>query len=253
MIHKDNLIHREIPILTYHRVVKTAVENSIFNIYITKDKLEQQIKYFLKRGRELVTFKDLQQRFVKKPLILTFDDGYQDNYQNLLPLLKKYNSKAVIFVLANRELTYNKWDVKKGEVKANLMSDNEIIKCHKSGYIEIASHGLNHKHLTKISDNELNKEIIESKQILEKIIADEIVSFAYPYGDYDDKVRIVVKNSGYNFGIATVQGDSCFKNDLFAIKRIPIFPTESKLSLFKKSSGYYLKYQKLKHKIRLLH
>ena len=115
---------KEIPILTYHRVVETPPDNSLINMYVTVDEMESQIIGLHKRGFETVTFKDIAEgKQVKKPVILTFDDGYLDNYENLLPLLRKHNAKAVIFALANRELKNNQWDIVNGEPEWPLMNN----------------------------------------------------------------------------------------------------------------------------------
>jgi peptidoglycan/xylan/chitin deacetylase (PgdA/CDA1 family) len=237
---------QEIPVMMYHRVVEKKLTDSKYNVFVTKDNLEKQIKYFLKRKYQLVTFKDLQTKVVKKPMVLTFDDGYLDNYQNLLPLLKKYQIKAVIFVLADS--SYNHWDVKKGEPRAELMNQKQILECHQSGYVEIASHGLTHQHLPTLNDEALENELVESKKILEIIINNRIVSFAYPYGDYNKREKQAVKKAGYEFGIATGRGSPYFQEDLFEIRRVHMFPEESKMQLWKKSSGFYLRYLKFKGK-----
>jgi peptidoglycan/xylan/chitin deacetylase (PgdA/CDA1 family) len=179
-------------------------------------------------------------------MVLTFDDGYLDNYQNLLPLLKKYQIKAVIFFLA--ECSYNDWDVKTGEPRAELMNKKQILECHQSGLIEIASHGLTHQHLPLLSDTDLENELSQSKKTLENIINDRIISFAYPYGDYGLREKVSVKQAGYDFGIATGRGSPYFQDDLFEIRRVHMFPEESKIQLWKKSSGFYLRYLKLKGK-----
>jgi len=217
-LHKDNLIHKEIPVMMYHRVVKKTQKRSRFHVFTTQDVLEGQIKSFLAEGYKLVTFKDLQNKYVDKPMILTFDDGYLDNYENLFPLLKKYGIKAVIFVLADSQ--YNHWDTSKGEVKAELMNHQQILELSKSGLVEIASHGLKHRRLPLLNDAELRAEITQSKKIIEEIIQDKVISFAYPWGLHGNREKFAVKNAGYKFGVATDGGSNFFKDDLFGIRRI---------------------------------
>jgi len=115
-----------------------------------------------------------------KPIILIFDDGYEDNYFHLMPLLKKHHVKAVIFVLADEPLYNNRWNMAEGEPEAALMSPEQIIECHQSGCVEIASHGISHRRLTKLTDDELAFEISATKRRLEEMTGDEVVSFAYP-------------------------------------------------------------------------
>ena len=240
---------KEAVVVIYHRVVDKPLTNSKFNVYITQDKLDWQLGSLKKRGFDFVTFKDLAKGVrVKKPIILTFDDGYEDNYFNLLPLLKKYQAKAVIYCLGDRTAQSNTWDEKLGEPRARLMNDNQIKECHDSGLVEIASHGLKHQHLPDLDDKEACEEFELSKSNLESLINDKVVSFAYPYGDYGDREENLAYETGYDFAIGTVNGPLKLTDNYYAIRRVQIFPNEDKLGFWKKTSGFYLRLCKLKGK-----
>lgn len=240
---------KEAIVLMYHRVVNEPLTDSKFNVYITKDKLDWQLGSLKKRGFDFITFKDLfNGTKVKKPIILTFDDGYKDNYLNLLPLLKKHQAKAVVYCLGDRTIQSNTWDEKLGEPRANLMSDSQIKECHDSGLVEVASHGLKHQHLPDLNDKEACKEFELSKSNLESLINDKVVSFTYPYGDYGDTEEASAYEAGYDFAIGTVNGPLKLTDNYYAIRRIQIFPNEDKLSFWKKTSGFYLRLCKLKGK-----
>ena len=240
---------KEIPVLTYHRVLVEAPQASKFNIYVSTAELEAQIINLKQRGFEFVTFKDLADGAKpKKPVILTFDDGYEDNHKNLLPLLKKHQARAVIYVLADPALKNNSWDMVKGEPEAPLMSDAEVLECHRSGLVEIGSHGLYHQHLPQLSDKEARQEIFESKRMLEALLGDEVVSFAYPYGDYGQRETELVSEAGYCFGVATVSGPVKMADDLMRVRRITMFPNTGSSKFRRKTSGWYLRYCKLKGK-----
>ncbi|SMN15311.1 Polysaccharide deacetylase [uncultured Candidatus Thioglobus sp.] len=240
---------KEVAVIMYHRVVDGPLTDSKFNVYIAKDKLDWQIGYLKKRGFDFVTFKELASGVrVKKPIILTFDDGYEDNYLNLLPLLKKHQAKVVIYCLGDRSIKSNIWDEILGEPRANLMIDSQIKECHDSGLVEIASHGLKHQHLPDLNNKEACKELELSKLNLEKLINDKVVSFAYPYGDYGKREESLAYEAGYDFAIGTVNGPLKLTDDYYAIRRIQIFSNEGKLSFWKKTSGFYLRLCKLKGK-----
>ena len=240
---------KEVPVIMYHRVVNKPLTDSKFNVYITKDKLDWQLGNLKKRGFDFITFKDLANGVkVKKPIILTFDDGYEDNHLNLLPLLKKHQAKAVIYCLGDRSIQSNIWDEKLGEPRANLMNDSQIKECHDSGLIEIASHGLNHQHLPSLNEADADEEFKLSKKNLEQLINEKIVSFAYPYGDYGDREEALAYEAGYDFAIGTVNGPLKLTDNYYAIRRIQIFPNEDKLGFWKKTSGFYLRLCKLKGK-----
>lgn len=240
---------KEIPVLTYHRVLKQPPKGSKFNIYVTEAELESQLVKLKQRGFEFVTFKDIANGArLKKPVILTFDDGYEDNYQNLLPLLQKHNAQAVIYVLADRSIKNNYWDMSKGEIEAPLMSDQQLLECHQSGLVEIGSHGMSHQHLPQLDQAAAKQEIAGSKAVLEELINDEVVSFAYPYGDYGDRETELVRKTGYSFGVATVSGPVKMADDLMRVRRITMFPNTKPAKFWRKTSGWYLRYSKLKGK-----
>jgi len=240
---------KEVRVIMYHRVVDDPLTDSKFNVYITKDKLDWQLGNLKKRGFDFITFKDLANGVkVKKPIILTFDDGYEDNRLNLLPLLKKHQAKAVIYCLGDRSIQSNIWDERLGEPRANLMNDSQIKECHDSGLIEIASHGLKHQHLPSLNEADADEEFKLSKKNLEQLINEKIVSFAYPYGDYGEREEVMAYEAGYDFAIGTVNGPLKLTDNYYAIRRIQIFPNEGKLGFWKKTSGFYLRLCKLKRK-----
>lgn len=183
--------------------------------------------------------------FPKKPIILTFDDGYVDNYTNLLPLMEKYGYKGVIYLLGDFEVTYNYWDADKGDHRDEIMTKAQKKVFVEKGW-EIGSHTLTHRHLTQLSEKEAFDEIVKSKTNLEKELETQIISFAYPYGDVNEKVKELTKQSGHFLGIATDSGGMDIEEDLFQVFRINIFPNESLFQLYKKTSSWYRKYYKRK-------
>lgn len=247
----DDYLRRfgEVPVLTYHRVLKMPPVGSKHNIYVTVDELEAQIINLKRRGFEFATFKDIVRGVrPKKPVILTFDDGYADNYENLLPLLERHGARAVIFVLGDRSIRNNYWDMAKGEPEATLMSDAEVLACHNSGLIEIGAHGMSHTRLAELSDSLADYEVRESKRSLEKLLGTEVVSFAYPYGEYNPRHVISVREAGYAFGVATVSGPVAMADDRMRVRRITMFPGTTPFQFRKKTSGWYLRYCRLKGK-----
>ncbi len=239
----------EIPVLMYHQVPDAPPHGSIHRVYTTRDDLRRQFASLRRRGFETLTFKDLADgKRVKKPLILTFDDGYEDNYRNLLPLLEEFDFKAVIYALADESLTRNEWDITGGEPPAALMSRQQLLACQRSGRIEIGSHGLSHQHLPTLDARQLESELVESKRRLEQWLESEVVSFAYPYGDYGDREVAAARDAGYLFGIATVSGPLQLADDFYRIRRINMMPRDQGLKFWKKTCGWYLRYCRWKGK-----
>ena len=158
---------KEIPVLMYHRLINNKDEIGKNTIYLNVDEFEKQLKYLKDNNYITITFKDLykipkEERKNKKYIILTFDDGYKDNYNLLFPLLKKYNMKAVIYMVSDE--IYNKWDVEaSGEKRFDLMSKNEMLEMYKSGLVEFGGHTLHHPKLDTLTEEEQKYEIEENK------------------------------------------------------------------------------------------
>ena len=237
---------KEIPVIMYHRVVKTEENVGVHGTYITLDKFEKHMKYLYDQGYKTITFEDLKKknyrdRFNKneKNIMITFDDGYDDNYTLAFPVLKKYNFKAIIYLMSH--LNFNKWDVENVENPENrfeLMNDDMIKEMGKYG-IEFGGHTMTHKKLSEISLDESKNEIINSKKVLEKKLEKKLLSFAYPYGKLNEEVKKIVKESGYLFAVATDSGPINFSEDFYQIRRIAIFPSNGLFSFKRKVKGNY--------------
>lgn len=248
--------HRgHIPVLMYHKVTDAPID-SRHRIFVTKDKFKKHLKFFKYRGLTSITFKDYLafangerpiSEFPKKPFILTFDDGYENNYTNMLPLTQKYGFKGVLFLLGDFSVTNNNWDIGETPVVNRLMSTKQKKEFVDSGW-EIGAHTLSHCDLTNIPEEQARYEIEMSKISLEENLQTNIISFAYPYGKYNDSTITMVKKSGFEFAVATDTGGMLIDDDRFAIFRVNMFPEENLFQLIKKTSARYRVYYRLKRK-----
>ena len=243
-----SLVH-EIPVLMYHRVLPQAPSFTRFNLHVTQEDLERQILFLKSRGFEALTFQDLAaRRLPRKPVILTFDDGYEDNYRFLFPLLQKHRMKAVIYILGDRKHKNNFWDIPKGEPEAVLLKPAQIIEMQKSGWVEWGAHSMNHRNLTQVSPKDLDREVEGCKKSLENFLQKPVLSFAYPYGELNGPVKKRAAEAGYSFGVAVNSGPTRFGEDLMEIRRVHMFPKTSSFEYFKKTSGWYLRYRRFRGK-----
>ena len=235
--------HAEVPVLLYHRVSAKPLLNSKLKLYITTTNLEIQIKKLLRRGYTPITFRDLLRGDPpKKPVLLTFDGGYDDNHRNLLYLLQQYRVKATVFVLGDRHLNKNTWEMVEGEPEARLMTNAQLIECHRSGLIELGSQGMSYTRLPRVAPEDLAEALAQSKHNIEKVIGSEVVSFSYPFSDYGNREVDAVRDAGYKFAVGGTGGPQKFSSDPYRIRRIPIGAVESGWQFFKKTSGFYLRY-----------
>nr|WP_307775266.1 polysaccharide deacetylase family protein [uncultured Cetobacterium sp.] len=236
----------EMPVLMYHRVIKDESEKGVHGTYVTIKQFDDQMKYLKSKGFQTVTFKDMlnngyKKRFDKdkKWIMLTFDDGYKDNYENAFPILKKYGFKGIIYILDG--IAYNKWDSENKdnpEKEFELMTKEELLELQSSG-IEFGGHTSSHPKLAELSIEKARKEIFESKAKIENILGRKLLSFAYPYGSLNEDVKKLAEDSGYPFAVATDSGGIAFSDDFFEIRRIGIFPTNNLFNFKRKVSGKY--------------
>ena len=242
-----------IPVLMYHRVPDAPIATK-HRTFVTKGNFEKQLQFFTRRGLQSITFQDYLafstgvkplSEFPQKPFILTFDDGYLDNFHNMLPLTQKYGYKGVLFLLGDFSASGNFWDIGE-DIEANRIMTTEQKKAFVDRGWEIGAHTLTHPHLTRLSDAEVLHELVESRDRIEHELQTKVVSFAYPFGTYDDRVKDLVKQAGFEFGIATDTGGVTIEDDRFAVFRVNMFPEESTFNLFKKTSSWYRKYYQWK-------
>lgn len=239
---------RDIPVLMYHRVITNEDEKGVYDTYVTKENFEKQMKYIKENGYETINFYDIKngefkRRFDenKKYVIITFDDGYRDNLINVLPILKKFNLKVVLFFIT--DILYNKWDTdvegRPKEKKFKLMNLEEIKEFYASGLVEIGGHTTVHLDMPTIDEHILKKDLEISKKKIEEITKKKIISFAYPWGKNNEKSRQLVKDIGYQFAVSTESGSPCFSDNLFEIQRVGIYSKDDMEKFKKKLSGNY--------------
>ncbi|MCM2352859.1 MAG: polysaccharide deacetylase family protein [Pseudobdellovibrio sp.] len=244
-----------IPVLMYHKI-PTQELDSPHKIYVTQDNFVKHLAFYKNAGFETVTFSELKQfkngtrsfdQFPKKPLVLTFDDGYWDNLNNADPLLKKYNFKAQIFLLANNEISHNQWD-EASAAKGDKIISGQDRKLWLNSNFEIGSHGFSHKRITEMTPDQAFAELIDSKRALEKEFEREVCVYAYTYGDTNAACAKLAEAAGYDFAVNTDTGGLKMFDDPFQIFRVNIFPDETKFSLWKKTASWYRAYYFRKRK-----
>jgi len=219
-------------ILMYHMVSPHLPKSkSKFNrLRVPPEEFEKQLKWLKKNNWTSMTMAELEKLDVIPPktVILTFDDGYADNYMNAFPLLKKYTMKATIYLVVNRfDKTWaSDKDTKQSSEELNLepmLSHDMVQEMLASGLIEFGSHTLNHVNLPTLSAEKKQTEIAQSKIMLEEQYAILCESFAYPFGFFDPEDVSLIEKNGYTNAVTTINGYEAWENtNKFQLKRVMI-------------------------------
>lgn len=189
--------------LMYHHIgTLNDPQDEQFPFTVTPQQFEKQLEFLQQHGYTVISEADVLHAYktahsaLKKPVLLTFDDGYADNYTLLFPLLKKHGAHALIFLVTDRVGTdgYLTWQ--------------QIKEMHQSGLVAFGSHTCSHRRLRSLEDAQIAQEITQSKQILEEKLGTPVVSFCYPFGagGFDKRVRPQVFASGYVLDFSTKKG-----------------------------------------------
>jgi len=228
---------RDLPVLMYHRVAPSG--SDLMNPYrITPVEFENQMQYLYKKGYYTVSFEEwytsvkLNMPLPGKAVILTFDDGYLDFYNNAFPILSKYSFSAYNFVVTDLVDKVNSWD-RKLSAGIPLMTWEHIHELNEKG-IKFGSHTSNHKPLTALNPEQLACQFLNSLNILKDHLGSHINSIAYPYGDYDPVVKHLAGACGFTFALTCEDGKCNKFSELLALPRIEISGLDSFESFIQK-------------------
>ncbi len=190
-------------ILMYHSVAD--YEHDPYLVTVSPDRLDAQFTWLRRAGLVGVGVGELlaaRQRGPARGLVgLTFDDGYRDFADTVVPLLRRHGFGATVYVVAGCFGGHNHWDPE-GE-RRDLMTAEEVAAVAAEG-IEIGAHGMNHVPLTApIDPAELVREVGESRRVLSDVVGGPVPGFCYPYGAHDDRTVAAVRAAGYEHACAT--------------------------------------------------
>jgi len=153
-------------------------------------------------------------------LVLTFDDGYDDFYSEVFPVIAQYGLKPLVFLAAERIGDWNRWDDGKGLRKRSLLSAEQIRELQRYG-VRFGSHTQTHPALSGLNAAALWREVRDSKHRLEDFLGEDVSTFAYPFGQANRRVRAAVVEAGYKIAFTATEGLNVWQ-DPFAMLRIGI-------------------------------
>ncbi len=227
----DLFMNFKVPILMYHMVAETYDTNES-KYCCSPSKFKNQMVYLKKTGYKVIGLNELVDtiknggQLHRKSVVITLDDGYMDNWKNAFPILQKFRFPATVFVISQLVGHTNEWVQKDGCKKQKLLGWSELEKMAAKG-ITIGAHTRTHPLLTEIDIESATKEIQGVKKELEDVLGLPVNFFAYPYGKMNETVKKVVGDAGYKAACSTVSGFNCKDQDIYTLRRLDIYGTDS--------------------------
>jgi peptidoglycan/xylan/chitin deacetylase (PgdA/CDA1 family) len=197
----DGLLRRP-ALLAYHGVGPAAGDDS--RLLITLARLEAQIRYLQRRGYRFLTAEELLEEGAprNRTAVLTFDDGFRSWLTDVAPLLRRLGVPGTFYVSTGL-LGQQHWLVP-GDA-GRLLEADEAKALAEDG-MELGSHSVSHPDLRLLDEEELTRELRESKEVVEQLTGRPCRTFAYPYGLYDERVAQAAAEAGYELAFAWLPG-----------------------------------------------
>ena len=206
---------RGVPVLNYHQVE----EKNGNPLTLWPDQFEAQMAYLADEGYTTITIDEMMDALEngtplpEKPVIITFDDGYADNYEYAYPILKKYGFKATIFLIYDFTNTY-----------PNYLTWDQIEEMKASGLVHFESHTMTHANLAELTSvDDLRHEIADSHDLLSEKLGYDMHYIAYPGGRVNEEIEEITRAAGYRGGFTVHYGLSTPDEGKYQMDRIPIF------------------------------
>ena len=218
-----------VPVLLYHRFISKqnrhrAEAGNIDRSYAIFDtNFAAQMDYLDQSGYstisldEFIAYQKDGHPLPPKPIIITFDDGFESNYLHAFPILKKHGMTAIVFATPDRESEnfkkYAASDAPLTILQMKEMSENGI---------SIQSHAMTHRYLSELDPEIIRWELAESKRVLEENVGKKVSYLAIPSGAYNRTVKNLAKETGYTAVFCMLKGTNNKHSDRFALRRLVV-------------------------------
>lgn len=208
--------NRKIPVLVYHRVGYTTDA-----LTVTPERFSNDLDSLQERGYCSISLEQFQNflddrnvEMPERPILITFDDGYLDNFEHAYPILRKHGMIGSFFVITDMLWTQDR------------LTPENIVEMSQGG-MSFGSHTVTHRDLGSLDAESIRDELVNSKAVLESVLGKTVNGIAYPRGSYNDVVVNIAKEVGYVTGLTVREGICIKESPDFELRRIPIFKYDS--------------------------
>ena len=240
------MLTKNLLIICYHSISDKRRDG----LAVRVNSFRKQMEALRSRGYQTITLASLarklndKEHILPQTLVITFDDGYRDNYLNAYPILKELGFTATIFLVTalvdTERMLYPQYYIQRyGGQPADysILRWEEIREMANYG-IEFGSHTCSHANLPTLPSHDIQHELVESKRVIEEQVSQPVVSFCYPEGLWSRSVIAVLDSIGYQCAVVTPNSTG-LPATRFALKRVSIYrPNNHWLFELKISKAY---------------
>jgi len=220
---------KKIPILMYHSISEPErVNNQLWPFAVSPALFTEHIKYLYEHGYTSLTITQLitllyhnRQSLPEQPVVVTFDDGYADFFANALPVLKRHNFVATIYIPTAFVGSTSNWLLREREATHPILTWDQIVEINGQG-IECGGHSHTHPQLDLLPLSTARREIVQSKELLEHHLGQKIASFCYPHGYHSVDLQRTVKEAGYTSACGVKHEMSLETTNPFSLGRLQV-------------------------------
>jgi peptidoglycan/xylan/chitin deacetylase (PgdA/CDA1 family) len=231
-----------LPVLTFH-----AIDDRPSVISFSPALFERGMRLLHERGYRTLNLVDVADgmrkrlSFPKHSLAITFDDGYESVYQQAFPVLQRYQMTATVFLTVGRTNTERLPSME----DRSMLSWTEIREMHRAG-IAFGGHTITHPDLTCLPETLLTSEIVGGKEVIEDTLGDAVLTFAYPFGRYNNRCRELVSHY-FACACSDQLGLLDSSSDLYAMARVDAYYLRRERLLSLMSSALFPLYVKARN------
>lgn len=217
---------RPIPILVYHQIAEAPPKGSAFrSLYVAPGAFARQMKWLKLLGYQGLSMSGLYPYLTGerdgRVVGITFDDGYQNNISNALPVLKEQGFSSTCYAVSGLLGQTNAWDQHLGIAQAPLMTGADVRQWIAGGQ-EIGSHTHQHLDLMSADDAACRADMALGKTALEAIVGKPVEHFCFPYGRYETKHAVMAAEVGFRTATTTQRSRCQAQTDFLQIPRVPV-------------------------------
>lgn len=214
-----------LPILAYHTIAEPWEGARYPRNFVRPAQFAAQVRALRLGGYTTITFAQLldyragRGQLPRRPILLTFDDGYATVFETAFPVLERAGFVATIFVVTGQINGTNEWDP--DERRQRLLSADQIRALHSAGF-EIQSHTVNHARLPDVSPDVAFSELLDSRTDLERMLGAPVRVICYPFAAHNPSVETLAASAGYELGVTIRRRLNRDDTNPFALRRIPV-------------------------------